>query len=262
MKKALLLAVAFLVFIPLGLSAQSDTPSKGYYADSYARLSYLNGDVFVQRTSGLGTEKAEANLALIQGDQLGTANGQAEVQFGHQNYLRLDQNSKVKFALLPTQGNDRITIQVLEGNAYLRIGSLAREKAVEVDTPDASYYVLDEGLYRFNVSLNKQTEVLVFAGSLEAAGQAGSVMVRGQESLIASDGKMLGDPAPFTPRSDNFDQWNESRDALFAQKSTPRHLPSELSDYEEELDQNGQWTYEEPYGNVWVPYGIDNDWRP
>jgi hypothetical protein len=47
-----------------------------------------------------------------------------------------------------------------------------------------------------------------------------------------------------------------------APKSTTRHLPSDLNDYEDELDQNGNWTYEEPYGNVWVPYGIGADWRP
>ena len=82
MKKALLLAVAFLVSIPLGLSAQSDTPSDGYYAPSFARVTYVSGEVFVQRTSDLGTEKAEVNLALVRGEKLATGAGQAEVHFG------------------------------------------------------------------------------------------------------------------------------------------------------------------------------------
>jgi len=262
MKKALLLAVAFLVSIPLGLSAQSDTPSEGYYAPSFARLTYVSGDVFVQRTSDLGTEKAEVNLALVRGDKLGTGVGQAEVHFGRRNYLRLDDNTRVEFALLPAEGDDRITVHVLEGSAYLRVSALAGDKAIEVHTPDASTYILEEGLYRFNVSANKQTEIIVLEGSLEAAGEEGSVVVHSRESLVASDGRLVGDPGNYSSRSDGFDQWNESRDTLFARRSTTRNLPSELGDYEEELDQNGRWTYEEPYGNVWSPYGVDDDWRP
>ena len=38
--------------------------------------------------------------------------------------------------------------------------------------------------------------------------------------------------------------------------------PSQIDEYQEELDQNGQWTYEQPYGYVWSPYGVDADWRP
>jgi hypothetical protein len=262
MKKALLLAVAFLVSIPLGLSAQSDTPSEGYYAPSYARLTYVSGDVFVQRPSDLGTEKAEVNLALVRGDKLGTGVGQVEIHFGRRNYLRLDDNTKVEFALLPVEGDDRIKIHVLEGSAYLRVSALAGDKAIEVHTPDASTYILEEGLYRFNVSVNKQTEFIVLEGSLEAAGEEGSVVVHSRQSLLASDGRLLADPDNYYSRSDAFDQWNQSRDALFAQRSSTRYLPSDLGDYEEELDQNGQWTYEQPYGYVWTPYGIDDDWRP
>jgi len=262
MKKGLLLAVAFLVSIPLGLIAQSDTPSEGYYAPSYARLTYVSGDVFVQRTSDLGTEKAEVNLALVRGDKLGTGVGQVEVHFGRRNYLRLDDNTKVEFAILPVEGDDHIKLHVLEGSAYLRVSALAGDKAIEVHTPDASTYILEEGLYRFNVSVNKQTEFIVLEGSLEAAGEEGSVVVHSRQSLLASDGQLLGDPDNYYSRSDAFDQWNQSRDALFAQRSTTRYLPSDLGDYEEELGQNGRWTYEQPYGNVWIPNGIDDDWRP
>jgi len=262
MKKAIILAVAFLVSIPLGLFAQSDTPSDGYYAASFARLTFVNGEVFVQRTSDLGTERGEVNMALVQGDKLGTGAGQVEIQFGRRNYLRLDNNSKVEFAILPTEGDDRLKIHVLEGSAYLRISSLSGEKAVEVHSPDVSSYILDEGLYRFNITLNGQTEILVSEGSLEAAGEGGSVVVKAGESVAAEDGRLLGDPSYFTSRSDGFDQWSASRDSLLAPKSTTSYLPSDMNEYQDELDQNGRWTYEQPYGYVWSPYGVDDDWRP
>ena len=52
MRKLSILATAIIVSIPLGLMAQDE----GFYPYSYARLSYVNGSVFVQRTSDLGYE--------------------------------------------------------------------------------------------------------------------------------------------------------------------------------------------------------------
>jgi len=258
MKQASLLAIAVIVSIPLGLAAQDE----GFYPYSYARLSYVNGSVYVQRTSDLGYEKGEVNLALVQGDKMGTESGQAEIHFGRRNYLRLDDNTKVEFAVLPTEGDERIKIHVTEGRTYLRVSHLALDKGVEVHTPDASFYVLEEGLYRFDVMLDRETRALAREGSLEAATEDGSVLVRSREIVTAADGRLLGDPEYANSREDGFDDWNGSRDAQFAQRSGRQYLPSEISEYEEELDQNGHWVYERPYGNVWVPNVTHADWRP
>jgi hypothetical protein len=265
MKKALLgmAMAAFLVSLPLALPAQTETPAEGYYAASYARVNYVNGDVWVQRTADLGYEKVDVNLALIQGDKLGTGEGQAEIHFGRRNYLRLARNTKVEFALLPKDGDDRIKIHVLEGSAYLRVSALPVEKGVEVHTPDASFYVMEEGLYRFDIRADQRTVASAHEGSLEAAAEEGSVVVGNGESVEASNGRLLGQPAYLNAARDEFDQWSDSRDnLLLAQKSTNRYLPSEIDEYQDELDQNGHWVYEQPYGNVWVPSGVDDDWRP
>ena len=258
MRKLTILAIAFIVSIPFGLMAQDE----GFYPYSYARLSYVNGSVFVQRTSDLGYEKGEVNLALVQGDKMGTEAGQAEIHFGRRNYLRLADNTKVEFAVLPQEGDERIKIHVTEGSAYLRVSYLAADKGIEVHTPDASFYVLEEGLYRFDVRIDLETEVFVREGSLEAAGEDGSVMVREKETLTAADGRLSGDPEYSYSREDGFDDWNGSRDAQLAQRSERQNLPSDIEEYEEELDQNGQWVNERPYGNVWVPNVSYADWRP
>jgi len=258
MRKLSILAIAIIVSIPLGLMAQDE----GFYPYSYARLSYVNGSVFVQRTSDLGYEKGEVNLALVQGDKMGTETGQAEIHFGRRNYLRLADNTKVEFAVLPQEGDERIKLHITEGSAYLRVSYLATDKGIEVHTPDASFYVLEEGLYRFDVRLDRETEVSVREGSLEAAGEDGSVMVREKENLTAVDGRLSGDPEYSYSRDDSFDDWNGSRDAQLAQRSERQNLPTDLEEYEEELDQNGEWVYERPYGNVWVPNVSHTDWRP
>jgi len=258
MTKASLLAIAFIVSIPLGLQAQDE----GFYPYSYARLSYVNGTVYVQRTSDLGYEKGEINLALVQGDKMGTESGQAEIHFGRRNYLRIDDNTKVEFAVLPTEGEERIKLHLTEGSAYLRVSHLAVDKGIEVHTPDASFYVLEEGLYRFDVRLDRETQASVREGSLEAAAEDGSVLVRENESVTAADGRLLGDPAYDNLRNDGFDTWNASRDSQLATRNERQYLPAEMEEYEDELGQNGQWVYERDYGNVWVPNVSYADWRP
>jgi hypothetical protein len=61
---------------------------------------------------------------------------------------------------------------------------------------------------------------------------------------------------------DSFDKFNESRTSITGRQYAQGKLPEELSDYEGELEENGEWTYLAPYGNVWVPNGVDDDWRP
>ncbi len=258
MKKLTSLLAAVIVSVPLGLAAQDET----FYPYSYARLSYVKGDVYVQRTDDLGYEKGEINLALVQGDKMGTERGMAEVHFGRRNYLRLDENTRVEFAILPREGEEFVKIHLLEGRAYLRVSRLVEDKGIELHTPDASFYVLEEGLFRFDVRTGRMTEAFVHEGSLEAASEAGSVLVRSLESVSASDGRLLGDPDYFYARGDEFDDWNRSRDSLLARRTDRRYLPRELDAYEEELDGHGNWVYERPYGYVWVPVVTDTLWRP
>ena len=163
----------------------------------------------------------------------------------------------------PRKGNELIKIHLTEGSAYIRVSQLALDKGVEIHTPDASFYVLEEGLYRFDVALDRDTRASVREGSLEAAAEDGSVLVRSQESVTAADGRLLGDPQNVGSREDGFDDWNGSRDAQLSARSERQYLPSEMGEYEEELDQNGQWVYEGSYGNVWVPnVSHYDDWRP
>ncbi len=61
---------------------------------------------------------------------------------------------------------------------------------------------------------------------------------------------------------DAFDKFNTARTSVTGREFAKGRLPEELSDYEGELDENGEWTYLAPYGNVWVPNGVDEDWRP
>lgn len=259
MKKILAFTVSLVFFIPFAISSVEEA----YYSDSYARLSYIKGDVFVQKAGDLGYEEGVVNLPVVEGDKLGTREGRAEIHFGRKNYLRINKHTQIDFINLPRKGYDQIKLHVLSGNVFLRINYLGQEKAFEIHTPDASFYVLEEGLFSFEVGENGETEIFVYEGAVEAAGEEGSLLVEKEERLIVSNGHFRSDPVSFFPSfDDSFSRWNRTRDSLHARAVSRRYLPSELYEYEQELDSNGHWVYERSYGYVWVPYVYHNNWRP
>lgn len=255
--------ISFLVFLVFCVSLSMASEDTEYYRYSYARLSYVNGDVFIQRAGDNGFEEGDVNLPIVEGDKIGSREGRAEIHFGKKNYLRIDRQTQLDLIELPKQGSDVIQLHLLSGDIFLRINYLLREKDFEIHTPDASFYILEEGLYRFVVRENVQTEVMVYEGSLEAAGQEGSVIVEENESLFASEGSFRSDSSDdYTEYDDSFANWSSSRDELQSRYVAKRYLPDELYEYETELAYNGQWRYESPYGYVWIPSVRYSSWRP
>jgi Family of unknown function (DUF6600) len=257
MRKIAWIIVGLALLWPFSLSAQSGD----YDRASFARVTYVKGDVMVDRAGDLGSEEATVNLALVEGDKIGSREGRAEVDFGKKNFLRLDRQTEVELSNLPRSGDNRTRLHVLSGRVYLRVNGLDQEKTIEVHTPDVSYYVLEPGLYRVEVRPNAETELAVVEGSIEAAGEGGSQLISSRERLVASNGR-LGSQGSFSYSRDDFDNFNENRDSLHSQYVSNQYLPSELGDYEGELADNGTWVYEQPYGYVWSPTINYSDWRP
>jgi hypothetical protein len=258
MKKVLILLLALAVMLPFLAYAQD----QGYYDRSYVRLSYVKGDVYIQRGQDLGYEQAEVNLVVVEGDKIGAKDGRAEIQLGLRNYLRLDRDTQVDVAELPRQDNGPTKLHLLAGSVFLRVNSLDRERNFEIHTPDASFYILKEGLYRVDVRENRETEFSVYSGEAEAAGEEGSVLVQSGEHVIASDGHFVSQPSSFFSDRDDFSDWNEGRDALYARRVTRTYLPADYYDYEYELNDYGRWVNEPYYGYVWVPRVPYDTWRP
>lgn len=259
MRKTILIATVLAAIVPLIASAQS---SDGYYSGSYTRLSYVKGDVYVQRGQDLGYEQGELNLVIVEGDKIGTKDGRVEIQLGRRNYIRLDGFTQVDVTGLPRGDGDPTKLHLLSGSIFVRVNSLTREKNFEIHTPDASFYLMEEGLYRVDVRDNRETEFSVSRGSAEAAGEEGSILVRNGERITAANGGFTSEPSGHYSRGDDFSDWNETRDALYTRRLTRTYLPAEYVDYENELADNGDWVNEGSYGYVWVPRLAYSDWRP
>ena len=261
MKKTLVILAALAIVTPLVALAQDSSGSSGYYSGSFTRLSYVQGNVYVQRGSD-SYEQGEVNYVLVEGDKIGTKDGRVEIQLGRRNYLRLNDNSQVDFIGLPHQTGDVTKVNVLSGSVFVRIQTLDREKNFEIHTPDASFYVMEAGLYRVDIREGRQTEFSVYSGSAEAAGQEGSVLVGDRQRVTANDGQITSESVPLESWGDDFADWNENRDAAYAPRPSRTYLPTDYSDYENELAENGDWVNENDYGYVWVPRTVGYDWRP
>ncbi len=258
MKKLIIVATALVVIFPFLAFSQSE----GYYEGSYTRLSYVQGDVYIQRAQDLGYEKGEVNLVVIEGDKLGTRDGRAEIQLGRRNYLRLDRDTLLDVIKLPSRDGDLTKLHLLSGSIYVRVNNLDREKNFEIHTPDASFYLMEEGLYRIDVLDGEETEIRAFSGSAEAAAEEGSVLVQSGEQVTAANGRLTSSPVSLRARRDDFSDWNAGRDSMYARRLTKTYLPADYYDYEYELSSYGRWAYEAPYGYVWVPRISYYDWRP
>jgi len=252
-----------LVVIGLFFFSGAFAADESYYSGSFARLSYVQGDVRVDRGQELGVESGEINFVLIAGDKLMTEDGLAEVSLGQNNYLRIDRYSLAEMVRLPESGYEEVSLHLYRGRFYLRVSYLAREKGFGLHTPDASFYVLEEGLYRFEVDEEGQTEAAVVEGGLEVAGQEESFVLNPGDSVVAEGGYLV-DSGRYRFPDDDFERWSGRLDELLAKSSqgSDSYLPEEIREYEPELATYGRWVYERPYGYVWVPVVTYVDWRP
>jgi hypothetical protein len=258
MKKMAVFFSALLIFLSPLLAEETE-----YTNNSFARLSFLTGSTYIQKAADLGYEEAVVNMPISEGDRLGTTDGRAEIYLGNGNYVRLDKETKIDFMNLPKRGYELVRVRIWAGNAYFHVASLEEEKNIEIHTSDVSVYVLDVGLYRIDVRENRETEIFVFDGIVEAAGETGSVLIKNEQRLEVSNARFTSRPTQFAAvAEDSFDKWSARRDSQIRKHLAKTYLPEELEDFEYELAAYGDWVYIAPYGHVWVPGGVDPAWRP
>jgi hypothetical protein len=234
-----------------------------YTNRSFARLSYVIGSTYIQRAQDLVYEEGIVNMPITEGDRLGTTEGRAEIYLGNGSYVRLDNRSKLDFINLPRKDRGLTQIRIWAGSVYVSIRDLFEEMPFEIHTPDISIYILERGLYRFDIRESAESEILVFQGMLEAAGETGSTLIKDAQRITAIQGHFTSRPLRFMAVADDtFDRWNDYREVLLRKRLARSYLPAELEDFEYELATYGEWVYIPPYGHVWVPGGMGSAWRP
>jgi hypothetical protein len=223
-----------------------------------ARISFVQGNVSL-RPNGAGEQSAAVMNAPIMKDGILTTgeNSQAEIQFDGVNLLRVAPGSEVRLGDLQYH---RYPVQIAVGTATYRM-LRDSDAEIELSLPAVAVRPLRAGAYRITVMPDGQGQITVLSGEAEVYSAKGSqnvqagnmMMVRGTEN----------DPefqVVAAPAQDEFDHFNDRRDADLSRAVSPRYVPSDVYGTEQ-LDANGTWTNDPAYGNVWVPR-VPAGWAP
>lgn len=269
----LLLAI---LFLSCAASAQTNNSIENESADvddsapvaRVARLSFVEGDVSFLRAGVTEWAPAVENLPLLAGDQIYAGPGaRAEVQLGRGNYIRLSESTELTITELSASAAQ---FEITEGTAIIRIERLATAfHRFEVDTPNTAVVVQQDGLYRFEVRGEKNSEIIVRRGEAEVSTEEGSFQVREGRRLVidtATGGRL---ELALDTTSDTWDTWSHDRDTTIARTSADL-APDYVANYEttyndfygvSDLSSYGTWTNYSSYGQCWIPR-VGSDWAP
>ncbi|MCX7117301.1 MAG: hypothetical protein NTW94_05260 [Legionellales bacterium] len=223
------------------------------------RLSYSKGDVSFLPAGETSWVKGTLNRPLITGDQLwADSNARVEVQLSGSD-LRLGNQTNLKILQLDPK---IAQFQMTQGTVALTINRMNSQQVYEIDTPNLAYSISEPGYYRLDISpQNNATTVTVRKGQGTAYGQSISYPVHSGQSCSANGTNLDGYQCETLPAVDAFDQWNTQRNHPSTVTSSIRHVSPETIGYED-LESNGHWNENTPYGSVWIPDRVDPNWAP
>jgi hypothetical protein len=250
-----LLAV-FVGFLPASSRADSQV--------RIVRLSYVEGDVQIDRRDGRGFERAFLNMPVISGTRLGTGdNALAEVEFEEGSTIRLAPATRIEFSELSRRDSGRpsSSIELQDGRAYF---DLKRKHEEEFSIEVGRRQVRLPKSARFRLTLQgTEAKLAVFKGELKVTANTsgGWLEVRKNETLTLDleDASRYFLAKEISP--DRYDDWDSERDAYRDRyASNTGNLPygcgvSDLSYY-------GNFFYMPPYGYVWRPALVSSAWNP
>lgn len=260
---AILLLPLLLVFAFPVLGADEDDEYVPDVTARVVRISLLSGDVQVRRGAEEQTwERATLNLPLVEGDELVTGpSARVEVQFDRDSYVRLDENSTLKFTTVRDEG---IALSVPQGTISLRVLSFKKSKEFfEIDAPSTTVSVEKPGMYRIDSGDVQSPEIRV---TVTEGGQAriysdnsGFTLNNGRSAKLFLSGNLAGEweTSDAARYADSFDRWVMDRESVVAKllKNSyyDRYYDRDIYGAED-LNGYGDWIYTRDYGYVWRPY--------
>jgi len=245
-----------------GAPAPGDQGSAPSGADGgVGRVSVLEGGVQVKRGDSGDAFAAALNAPVSAGDYLTTDDGgRAEVEFDYGTDVRVAPATQIRFAELDQQAH---AVQLAEGTVDLRLFR-GTDGHPLVQTPTATINPDEVGSYRVTVTGDGNTELTVRAGRAEielADGSVTQTAIAGSTLLVRGDGSNAHIESIAVVATDDFDQWNSDRDALWKPGRESAYVDEGMVGADD-LARDGQWTNVPSYGEVWQPSDVAPDWAP
>lgn len=228
------------------------------------RLSYINGQVQVDRGQGAGYEQALPNMPIVEGLKVSTgSDGVAEVEFEDGSTFRITPETEIEVRQLALEdsGATLSTVALLHGTAYIDFRK-HKEDVFNLVLPNQEVALNHQVRVRVEVAQD-EAELAVFSGELDLTGSSEVLRVKKNESVTldfsnASQYTLAKeiDPAPYDDWSNEREKYRERYASTIDHTgSTPAYGLADLAYYGDSFDLPG-------YGWVWQPYGIGAGWNP
>jgi hypothetical protein len=199
------------------------------------------------------------NYPVTTGDNLWVGkDGRAEIDFGA-GQARLAGDTSLHVSRL----DDRIfALFVAQGRVIVRVRVLDPGDAARIDTPNAQVLLTRAGLYRIEVSEDRQhTQVAVREGEADIdTGVAVQQVLPGQSATLDGTSPQVAQMRNGLS-TDGFDTWSANRDRYYERGRANSPASREMVGYAD-LDQYGAWDTAPEYGAVWYPANVGGDWAP
>ena len=232
------------------------------------RISYVEGDVQLDRGDGHGFIRAFQNMPVIEGVRLWTrSDARAEIEFEDGGTLRLVPDSLVNFEELRTgNSGEKITrVDVQQGTLY---ADLKDHDHDQLAFTFAQQELTLRHSSRFRLDIDKeQLKVAVFRGEVELQRHnAERVKIKKNETLAVD----LNEPERYYLSKgiveEPHDYWDREREGQRVEAENryrSRTYPVSTVYYGyDDLSPYGSWVLVPTYGYVWRPYNVAFGWDP
>lgn len=244
----------------LASQAAAETGSYGYFR-------VVEGSATLMQAGTDERASAEINQPVLAGDRIWVPDrSRIEVVLADRNILRLDGGSELileRLAASPDR-NDRATVlRLLEGNLQLVVtqDSLGDELP-RIETPNATVYPQNFGVYRVTADREGWSEVVVRRGTAEVVTDRGTARVRADEEAIIDGDRYAGAEVREAGGFDPLERWARQLDDDYASADL-RYVDDNLRYSAAPLARYGSWITVDgsPYWRPRVAAGWSPYWQ-
>ena len=251
------LVAAALSALPLPVFAQAQPEALEAGQENTGRISVIEGDaLFGRGPYDEETWELSINAILREGDEVFTEGGAfAEMELPGGTFLRLDANTTIVIQRIGEQG---VEVSLAQGSVYVSRGPQARP--VVVQTFGGGVELGGNSMARIGADAGRTSiEIKAVRGSAEMRTDSTAIAVPERKTLVwTREGTRSA--AYDAARFDDFDRWNEDREAVVRGTSRSQHVASNaIGAYE--LEGNGTWVMIDGYW-AWRPTVVTSGWRP
>jgi hypothetical protein len=235
--------------------------------EGYGYFRVVEGSPTLAQAGANERAAAEINQPVLAGDHLWVPNrSKVEILLADQNILRVDGGSELileRLAASPDRRDQATVVRLVAGNLQLVVtqDSLG-DQLPRVDTPNATIYPLNYGVYRITAD-DGWSQVVVRRGTAEVVTDRGTSRVRADEEAVIDDRADDEDRRADIREAGGFDQlerWARQLDDEYSGgdqryvDDNLRYAAAPLNRYGSWIDVNGSSYWRPRVAAGWRPY--------